>query len=880
MSLNIEQIKTTNMDTSINNTPSNPTLTGNPETYQNDTVEFLTEGAVPQVAMTNQQNAQDQYFVNADPVSHEISDIMSRPYRLHSGVWKSGSPLGTALFSDLVVASLRSSPAYSKLQGFMAFTATFCFRLVINSQPTQAGMLMLAFRPDETDEDTSSFRFWNKTSDPSYLLARISGCPNATLSLASASQCEFRVAYRATTPLCDVSRGEFGKLDLRVLSTLMGPDNNQSVSYSIYMWLEDLKTYGTQPYTEPSTFTMRAAKTQGRTILPTVAEAKKACTAREAKTQGKTVPSAIEAAKKGDISKIADTVGSVASALTAVPVLADIAGPVSWAAKGVSSIASMFGLSKPHDITPSAAVTNNPYKDFAHGVGANACETKLTLNDASELSVRPLGAVEEDEMNIKYLTQIPIYLSNRTWKTTDAVDKIIFNCPVAPQYMISRAGQVSGKAMTVHTTLSYLALIHRFWRGTIKLTFNVVGTKFHAGRLRATFTPSHSYTPAQQHQYTYSKIIDIQDDNTFTLINPWVKELPLRSTDRMTNYEQIEGYFTLSVEDQLVANSTCSQQVDIVTFVSGDCSFVAPRIPDEHPANGVAFVASQREAKTQGFTLNTALSPTAEVSMVPHDTIPTAAQEQRALEVTVGDPEPSLRVLAKRMAFNGLPTFTKNTAETREHIILPSNQLQSELRLATSTDKNMTYGDYVDWVSALYRFRSGGIRYCIYGDLPRPENTLIKFCPFDGTNNIIPAAEITAAGIGTFESTIERFMQMLNYTTVPYAKNNYGIQVSIPYYHDRPALINSRWFIPNPLPITTTIAAGSNPTSTCDSFLAISNFSAIDSDLTKNRVWVFRAAADDFNCGFFCGPPITYRNIPKTQSFSLSEVKASIGKQA
>ncbi|APG78438.1 hypothetical protein 2 [Hubei picorna-like virus 22] len=827
----------------INTTPSNPTLIGQPEVSTHDTTEFVTEGNVPQASFVDQQNAQDQYFVNADSVSHEIADFVSRPYRFHTGQWKSGSALGTVLFSDLVVATLRNSPVWTKLQGFMAFTATFCFRLVVNAQPTQQGELMLNFRPDETDEDSKSFRFWNKMVDPAYELARVSGCPNATLTIGSTSQCEFRVSYRATVPLCDVSNGEFGKIDLRVLSTLAGPTNAEAVSYSMYMWLEDLQTYATQPYSGTSSYSQignRAAKAQGRAL-----------------------PSAVEAKEKGTISGIADKVGSIASALTAIPGVADIAGPVSWAAKGVSSVASLFGFSKPHDITPSAAITNNPYKDFAHGSGANACETKLTLNDTSELSVRPLGAVPEDEMNINYLTKIPIYLANRTWKTTDAVDKIVFNAPVAPQYMISRSGQAGKKAFTVHTTLSYLALMHRYWRGSLSFTFNIVGTKFHSGRLRATFTPSRKWTPPDQHQHTYSKIFDLEDSNTFTLTTPWVKELPVRSTDRMSNYEEVEGFITLSVEDQLVANSTCAQYVDIVCFVSGDVSFSAPRIPDEHVANGVVFnpTSTGRAAKAQGFTADVASARVAVMNMVPDEVVPTAAQEQRALEVTVGDPEPSLRTLTKRMAYNGVFTFKDKNADIREHCILPSNQLQAELASAITSDQVATYGDYIDWVSALYRFRAGGIRYCIYGDLPKPENTLVKFCPLDGTNLIIPAYEVTSAGVGTFKATIARFMQMLNYVTVPYAKNNYGIQISVPYYHDRPALTNSRWFVPNPLPITTTIGAGYDPVSTCDSYVAISNLAPNDTDLTKNRLFVFRAAADDFNCGFFTGPPITYRNI-------------------
>lgn len=823
----------------INTNPSNPTLIGQPEVTIHDTTEFITEGDVPQASFIDSQNAQDQYFVNADNVSHEISDFVSRPYRIHSDVWKSGSPLGTVLFSALAVDTFRTSPVWAKLQGFMAFTATFCFRLVVNSQPTQQGQLMMNFRPDETDEDLTDFKFWNKFSDPACELARVSGCPNSTLTIGSTSQSEFRVSYRATVPLCDVSKGEFGKIDLRVLSPLAGPSNAEAVSYSMYMWLEDLKTYATQPYS-------RAARTQGRAL-----------------------PSAVEAKEKGTISSVADKVGSIASALTVIPGVADIAGPVSWAAKGVSSVASLFGFSKPHDITPSAAVTNNPYKDFAHGAGANACETKLTLNDTAELSVRPLGAVPEDEMNIHYLTKQPTYLLNATWKTSAEVDNTLVSLPMAPQYMVSRSGVIGKKAYTSHTTLSYLALMHRYWRGSINVTFNIVGTKFHSGRLRATFTPSRDWTAPDQHQHTYSKIIDLKDSNTFTLSVPWVKELPVRSTDRVSNAADVEGYLNITVEDKLVANSTCAQYVDIVVFVSGDISFSGPRIPDEHVANGVTFASlppppaeAPRAAKTQGFTADLASDQVAVMNMVPDEVKPTPQQEQRALEVTVGDPEPSLRTLAKRMAYNGVFTIKEKNKDIREHLVLPSNQLQGELAATITNDTVATYGDFIDWVAALYRFRAGGIRYCIYGDLPKPENTLIKFCPLDGTNIIIPAFEVTPAGIGTFKATIARFMQMLNYVTVPYAKNNYGIQISVPYYHDRPALTNARWFIPNPLPITTKIGTGYNPVSTCDSYVAISNLARDDTDLTKNRLFVFRAAADDFNCGFFTGPPITYRNIP------------------
>lgn len=832
-----------------------------------DVVQFITQGEVPEVALTDNSNAEEQYFVSADTAPHEISDILSRPCRVKSGKFDSGATPGVIYENFDVTSMLRSTPAYDKLRGFLAFTATFCFRLVTNSQPTQSGAAMMAFLQDERDSSDGQYGFWNSSSDPWFVIPRISSNPNVLHVLGDAVQSELRVAYRATTPLCDVVYGKFGALQVRLVAPIRGSTNSETVPYTLYMWLEDLKTYAVHPNAkmlfDESGALIVTAQSKNNLIAPSsVSEASK---------------------KSGPVSDVANSVANIAGALATIPLVGDIAGPVSWVASGVASIASLFGFSKPHDIRPSMPFTINPFKDFAHGNGVNACETKLTLNDTQEQKITSIGATPKDEMNIKYLTSIPTLIKKFTWNIDDAVDAKLHSETVAPHYLHSQQVQTARGLATIHSTLSYLAMLHKYWRGRIDFTLTIVGTRFHAGRLRLVYRGQDS-GDATQTQYTNSVLWDIQEMPTFTFTCPWISKLPFRTCWPEQNgaYDQNDGIFDIFVEDPLVCNETCSSEIDILVWVSGDVKYACPVMRPDRNMNGLLIEAGQPPTtklidleeeddsyfakvtdilEVEAQSKHDAPAKTDTFSMVPTGKDPTPAQEMCALQTTIGEPEPSLRTLVKRMAYFSDFQLTDKNAERRDQPFLLTHALSGDYIAPPGKDAadRTTSGDWVDRVAAMYRFRTGGMRFCVYGYIPgQASYATMKFCPRSQASDKMTIWKTSPQSTAYHWGTQREFNELSSYLELPYADTSKALQILVPYYHKLPVIANDRFMPYSTTNVQFTAKAISNPKYTTGDFIYLNNTEPNDVMFTNKYLSVFRAAADDFNCGYFTGPPVTY----------------------
>lgn len=872
MSLNIEHLCKYTMSTpeinpiSVNTMAVGPTshtggapnqaFIGQTGQSAQDVVQFITQGEVPEVALTDNANAEEQYFVSADTAPHEISDIMSRPWRVSSGKFSSGMADGQIVENFDVTKVLRTCPAYDKLRGFLAFTATFCFRLVTNSQPTQSGAAMMVFLQSERTSDEANYGFWNDSTDPWRVVPRLSANPNVMHVLGAASQSELRVAYRATTPLCDVAVGAFGSLQVRSVSPIRGPTDAENVPYTLYVWLEDLKTYGVQP-------NARTVFDESKVVLAT------------AQSKGQT--SVAEASKKsGPISDFAGSVAGIAGALSTIPLVGDIAGPVSWVASGVASIASLFGFSKPHDITPSMPFTINPFKDFAHGSGVNACETKLTLNDLQEQKISALGATEKDEMNIKYITSIPTLIKKLVWTTGSGVTDILGTYPVAPHALYSQRFQTARGLATVHSTLSYLAMMHKYWRGRIDFTLTIVGTRFHSGRLRLVYRGQQS-GEEQQTQFTYSTLWDIQESTTHTFTCPWVSELPYRTCWPEPEYlDYNDGMFTIIVEDPLVCNETCNEGIEILVWVSGDVKYACPVMRPDRNMNGLMLEEGIPPAKLKEVeevilpddiiyadqqNKNDVTATTDTCDMVPTDKAPTPQQEICALESTIGEPEPSLRMLVKRMAFFSEFQLTDKNATRRDYPFLLTHALSGDYRSVpglNALDRG-TSGDWVDRVAAMYRFRTGSMRFCVYGYLPgQATYASMKFCPRSAASDKMDVWKVSPQSTAYHWGTPREFNELASYLEIPYADTSKALQVLVPYYHKLPVIANER-FLPNTTGNVQFKARDlAAPKFTTGDYILLNNTEPNDAVFTGKQLSVFRAAGDDFNCGYFTGPPVTY----------------------
>nr|UBJ25981.1 structural polyprotein [Rodent dicistro-like virus] len=806
-----------NNNVSIDNNTQNPTLIGAPEGVAHDTIRFTHEGELTSIVQQNTVVGEDLFDVIGDPVSHEIADFCSRPYALSDNrSWKSADNVGSTIFR-VNTTSFREAPVWDKLKGFYAFSATFCFKVVFNAQPTQSGALLISFRPGVAPLSNID----GTQIPPAFCLPELSGLPNVLVNLASSSEANLKVGYRRALPLCPVSMAgpEFGEYKISVVCRLRGATNGEEIPFKCYMWLEDLKTYGTSTY--------KTIQLQGHKAPAATVEAKK---------------------KSGPISSVADTVADISNALTAIPGVADIAGPVSWAARGVSTVASMFGYSKPHDPTPSAAMTINPYKDFAHGEGASATATKLTISDNQAIKMRPIGSTPEDEMSINYIVSRPIIVGTFPWKKGTREEQSIFHIDVGPRSVYGSV-DIGNKRYMAADYVNYLSRLFRYWRGTFLYTFTICTTKFHSGRLRFVFNPALQKAPAAsdipvQYQHTYSHIVDIRDANTITLKIPFVSLTPFLDID--------QGIGTLSVfvEAPLVSNSTASSDIDIVVSRSGcDWCFAGPSLARDDQncrSMNVPLKEIKPKIQLQGFTNNEASDAPAVIDITNSET---TLNTMSALQQTIGDPVVSLRTLAKRFTYNSHLVWEKDCL-----LGIQCNSLLKDL-----IGQNFTSaGDFIDWISLLYAFRTGGMRFCLHGqNIP---NTSYKFVPYDRMARQMKNQGITQGSIISFKEPIETYRKVSDFVEVPYSQNITGaLVVEVPYYSIYPVLENKRHVLnwtdndgKPALPITYDGVVGAETDSSRQLILFAPNTTA------DTKVDLYRAGADDFNCGFLMGPPIIF----------------------
>ena len=175
------------------------------------------------------------------------------------------------------------------------------------------------------------------------------------------------------------------------------------------------------------------------------------------------------------------------------------------AASAVSSIATMFGYSRPVQL---ADIT--PYKPMYLGNMANTnvpdTSSKLTLDCKQELTIDPrtMGLGMTDEMTIKSIAQRESFLTQFGWQVADSTETLLWNTEVCPVLW----NTISGTPDELHfPACCFATLPFQRWRGTMKFRFQIVASAFHKGRLKITYDPSYPLT--NEYNTNYTHIIDL-----------------------------------------------------------------------------------------------------------------------------------------------------------------------------------------------------------------------------------------------------------------------------------------------------------------------------------------------------------------------------------
>lgn len=823
--------------------------------------------------------------------THSISDFLSRYVIISQGKWDSSQTRGTVIENLVFPKQLFNSGAYTvtqnvnKLEGFVGLKAKVRVRIEVNSQPFQAGALMLHYVP--YSEYMESHTQWYSTATTTNTIAA-SGCPHVVMNLANTTSMEFCTPYISPYLFFNLptGQGSFGNVVISVLSPVASQASS-TVTYTVWAKFEDIDLRF--PTDAPLTTSFAQIGTE---------------------------MSAME--NRGTISGTVGAVGRAVSSVLPWVGLGWLASPVASLTSGAEKTLKHLGYSKPTVEAPVTRVKQAPAQYFLNHDGADTSH-KLGLSGENALTqFSGWAGTDIDEMRLDYIASRPCYMTTFKWSDTDAADTSIFLRPVAPLWTQTPATQVTNAYMRT-TNMPLCARVASFystWRGTMVYRFRVIKTQFHSGRLRISFRPyvyADSATIQNMPAFAYTEEIDLSSGTDFLFKIPFVSVRPW-----LHNYYDLAtaiasgdarnsatGVVQISVINPLVAASTVSSTVEIVVFASmEDAQFGAP-IRTPYTPYGIPNVAQigSNEAQIGKPTLVPTTPDSQAVSRADLSLLPYAS--------CMGEVISSFRQLAKRFSLVGkihlgasLPaTETTPGSSCNGFVIYPwAPVTPSNGSIAVNAAGTMVptyynlyrYGnatpftdiwqtnDIYSQLYSMFAFFRGSIRYKITVNTPgtaynasAPVRVFINNIAAPNSGNWTPPMQITPAvgsnpsgNLGT--GPLQPLYDIAPITTLTPLKTGFAYQPDLVssctvVYPDKEGTIEFEVPFHASGPFCPTNYGQVNPTDTRSIFnpfpvvtvIGSSRFPLANATFPGTSFEVYRAVGDDFSFGGLLGSPGT-----------------------
>lgn len=525
-----------------------------------------------------------------------LDNFLSTPIRVAAGTWTTTQTANTDLqtlnFPDVL---LNKTLIANKLDGFAFLHARVKFQVMITCQPTQSGILLMTFNPN--------YKYAIQQGNNINLsLTGKTGCPSQMINIASATKPVFEGAYANNRYVYNLNTaaGTMGQFKLTVVVPLSSAAAT-TVNYSIYASLVD-----------PKTFTPTAAKVDGAPTLvaqigdaimkPVIALCEDGDDRHllEAQIGGELM----EREKTRTISGVARAVSSVASSVPEYLGLSMITKPVEWISNSVATMASAFGFSKPTSQNTGDFVKISPNNYMINSDGIDTSH-KLSLSATNELETKPeLFATEIDEMAVSTLVTRPAYLASYTWEKTQTEGSTVFITPTSPSYMYSVYDSVNDLRTGSYAWL--MSQMFEQWRGDLYYKFDFSKTKFHSGRLRATFYPNGKMDLSNLQDidlmptYVKTEIFDLSTADQFVFHIPYTAALDWMRTGQSGDFHtQATGIFLLEVVNPLVAPDIVSSTVNFTwsAFGGTNLEFAVPIKPRIRPLRFHPEIVRARRAQ-------------------------------------------------------------------------------------------------------------------------------------------------------------------------------------------------------------------------------------------------------------------------------------------
>nr|QGN03907.1 CRPV capsid superfamily [Kashmir bee virus] len=673
---------------------------------------------------------------------------------------------------------LKAGGKAQKLANFKYLRCDVKVKLVLNANPFIAGRLYLAYSP--YDDKVASSRSVLNTSR-----AGVTGYPGVELDFQLDNSVEMTIPYASFQEAYDLVTGteDFVQLYLFTITPILSPNStsaNSKVDISVYMWLDNISlvipTYrvNSDLVRQPATRTLTqmvpnplnkdaeaikkalsAARAQNPSgykyimgVLEGYAPEIKNVNMQVNAPKTKAKPTS-ENPKIGPISEVASGVKTAANGIERIPVLGEIAKPITsavkWFADIVGGVASIFGWSKPRNQNQIMPYQNVPAWGYSLYKGIDM-SVPLAFDPNNELGdLKDVFPSAVDEMAIGYVCGNPAVKHVLSWKTTDVVQTPISNgddwggvIPVGMPCYSKTIRSVKGAETTVNTEIidaapcEYVANLFSYWRATMCYRITVVKTAFHTGRLEIFFEPgtipiktTTSNISPDLDQLTktlapsdnnYKYILDLTNDTEVTIKVPYVSNKMFMKTtgiyggnsENNWNFsESFTGFLCIRPITKLMCPDTVSDNVSIVVWKwAEDVVVVEPKPLLSGPTqvyNPPATTKEQAHIINVSMQINlTNKTDENEVRFFDSDD----AEQQNSVALMKGSGEQVVNLRPLLRTFRTISDNWSLAANTKTPITTLTDTTDAEGR------------DYLSYLSFLYRFYRGGRRYKFFNTTP------------------------------------------------------------------------------------------------------------------------------------------------------------------
>lgn len=722
----------------------------------------------------------------------------------------------------------------NKLAGVAGIRFDAEIKMMVNASPFQQGLYMLAYLPTGGSPiRTGAARYrdmGNMWMDAhSFTLVQRSQLKHATIDISCDTEAVLYVPwtnqyeYYPTRCMTDASidtrtTASLGSVQVFPYSALQAASGLTTCSYSLWVSLKNIQFIGSSVPQSDS--------------------------AKEGSKMG-----------MGPIESTSKRVSQAAKILSSVPLVGQYAGTVSWASDIIGNVAHVFGWSKPSDKSAPQRMVSNP---AAYAANFDGPDSSIILAQSSKNEIsQPVGAYGTaiDETSIRYLAGIYSYYQTLTFASTDAAAAEIGAYNVTPNFQNTVA--IDGKDTYNMSTIAFLSILHKKWRGGIKFRFRFVKTGFHSGRLRISYAPrfqdlSQTFT-ANTAYLGYNTIVDLRQSNEVEVVCPYVSPKLYLDTWAVASVQQdsVVGVLRIFVEDTLIAPNTVASSIPIIVEVAGaeDFEVAEPALIRINPVLGTV---------PQSDNPCGLMSAGIGGSVVRSETLIPSQQ-------AIGEKVISLRAISRRFG-----TIANTSAPFKNKIyVFPQftnwEYVNQALAPGSMWTLNPCYGDYISLFQSIYQYSRGGYRLkCINEDILYSSGSAATYtgssaqwgaflCTLNGSKPATVLDRLDELGQSGLDKSFAGHSIGQPYVTVP-PKGNAVIEVQVPAY--------SHFIVRNNAEQMAFNQAGSTSADTlsCDNiavgFGSLTHEVAVTEALQKGDV--FRAGSDDYDFGMFVSIPPMY----------------------